>query len=310
MPEGDNAQGTVLASVAVDPRLVLALLLAALAVTLAFFAFLAWRRRTIGYPRAPGRTGNRPSAPQPTGPLGPRRQSPDDSAPKSLEEYYGVLGLVPGASPGEVSGAYRCSTREWDPHRFREGSERRREAEQRVRSIEVAFDTIRETWPESLGEVAQAFDQISSSGDAARRPRSALIDWWLALALPAQLGVIWIVLLPVLWIASGVFILGLYTCLIGYALSYALIGPDGHWVNLILLIPLFIAGEASDSQSWRAFALVALLVPVYGGIWIWRTARRSLPHGRQHLVLALLLVFLLGFWFDSCPVDIPCIGPC
>ena len=110
--------------------------------------------------------------------------------------------------------------------------------------------------------------------------------------------------------------------LLGYMCSYALVGPVGHWANLLLLAPLVIAlerkealgpfpvedqGAAFEAQNWRAFALVLLLIPAYVGIWIWRTARRRL-RGQQHLIAAILLLLVLFLWVESCPVEIRCSG--
>jgi len=307
VPEGD-----------IDPRLVLAVLLAALAVALAFFAFLSWRRRAAGRPRAASRTGSPPWAPQPTGSRGTQRETLDDPPPAGPEQHYGVLGLGPGASPGEASGAYRRLSREWNPDRFREGSRRREEAEQRSRSINVAFDTIRGTWSESEREVAEAFDQISSSTDASPGARPAPVQSWLALSVGAKLAVIWLAFFALHWSFFAETLLhALAVSLLGYMCSYALVGPVGHWANLLLLAPLVIAlerkealgpfpvedqGAAFEAQNWRAFALVLLLIPAYVGIWIWRTARRSLSW-RQHYVLVLFLLLLLVLWVGSCPVD-------
>ena len=310
MPEGD-----------IDPRLVLAVLFAALAVALAFFGFLHWRRRAAGRPRAASR--RQPWAPQPTGSRGTQRETLDDPPPAGPEQHYGVLGLGPGASPGEASGAYRRLSREWNPDRFREGSTRREEAEQRSRSISVAFDTIRGTWSESEREVAEAFDQISSSTDASPGARSALVQSWLALSVGAKLAVIWLAFFALHWFFFAETLLhALVVSLLGYMCSYALVGPVGHWANLLLLAPLVIAlqtkealgpfpvedqGAAFEAQNWRAFALVLLLIPAYVGIWIWRTARRSLSW-RQHYVLVLFLLLLLTLWVGSCPVDVGCSG--
>ena len=280
MPEGD-----------IDPRLVLAILLAALAIALAFFGLLAWRRRAA----AASRTGSHPWAPQATGSRGTQRQSLGDPLPEGLEQHYGVLGLGPGAPPGEASGAYRRLSREWDPARFREGSKRRKEAKRRSRSINVAFDTIRGTWSESEREVAEAFDQISSSTDASPRARLALIDWWLALGVGATLAPIWLVLFTLLWLVLGSLSVALLFSFIGFGLSHVLISPGRHWANLLLFVPLLVAGAATEvfeAQEWRALALVLLLIATHIVIWIWRTARGGLG-GRQHKVSLILLGLLL-----------------
>ncbi len=298
MPEGD-----------IDPRLILAVLFAALAVALAFFGFLHWRRRAAGRPRAASRS--QPWAPQPTGSRGTQRETLDDPPPAGPEQHYGVLGLGPGASPGEASGAYRRLSREWNPDRFREGSTRREEAEQRSRSINVAFDTIRRTWSESEREVAEAFDQISSSTDASPGARPALIESWLALGVGAKLAMIWLVLFTLLWLASGSFLAALLFSFIGSGLSLVLVGPGRHWANLVLFAPLLVAGAATEvfeQDDWRAFALLLLLIATHVGIWIWRTARGGV-RGQQHKVslifLGLLLMLAVMAFFEHLPDCLP-----
>ncbi len=282
MPEGD-----------IDPRLVLAVLLAALAVALAFFGFLHWRRRAAGRPRAASR--RQPWAPQPTGSRGTQRETLDDPPPAGPEQHYGVLGLGPGASPGEASGAYRRLSREWNPDRFREGSTRREEAEERSRSINVAFDTIRGTWSESEREVAEAFDQITSSTDAAPGARPALIESWLALGVGAKLAAIWLAFFVLLWLVLGILPVALLFSFIGFGLSHVLIGPGRRWANLLLFVPLLVAGAATqvfEAQDWRALALMLFLIPTHVGIWIWRSARGGV-RGQQHKVSLILLGLLL-----------------
>ncbi len=299
MPEGD-----------IDPRLVLAVLLAALAVALAFFGFLHWRRRAAGRPRAASRTRSQPWAPQPTGSSGTQRETLGDPPPAGPEQHYGVLGLGPGASPGEASGAYRRLSREWNPDRFREGSTRREEAEQRSRSINVAFDTIRGTWSESEREVAEAFDQISSSTDASPGARPALVESWLALSVGAKLAAIWLVLFVLLWLVLGILPVALLFSFFGVGLSQLLVGPGRHWANLLLFAPLLVAGAATqvfEPDDWRALALMLLLILTHIGIWIWRTALGGLQ-GRQHGV-ALIFLGLLLMLFLVVFMEHPCLIP-
>jgi len=296
----------------IDPRLVLAVLLAALAVALALFGFLAWRRRAAGRPRAASHTGSHPWAPVPTGSPVTQRQDLGDPPPAGPEQHYGVLGLGPGASPGEASGAYRRLSRDWDPDRFREGSKRRKEAERRSRSINVAFDAISGTWSEGEREVAEALDQISSSTDASPRAKPALIESWLALGVGAKLAPIWLVLFTLLWLVLGSLSVALVFSFIGFGLSHVLIGPGRHWANLLLFVPLLVAGAATEvfeAQEWRALALVLLLIATHIVIWIWRTARGGV-RGQQHkvslILLGLLLMLALVAFFEHLP---DCFGP-
>ncbi|MEE9577843.1 MAG: J domain-containing protein, partial [Gemmatimonadota bacterium] len=67
--------------------------------------------------------------------------------------YYQILGLEPGASPGEVSRAYGERLKQWNPEGLPESSELRQEAEKKLQSVQVAFRRIRATWPESVQQI-------------------------------------------------------------------------------------------------------------------------------------------------------------
>jgi hypothetical protein len=73
--------------------------------------------------------------------------------------YYQILGLEPGASPGEVSRAYGERLKQWNPEGLPESSELRQEAEKKLQSVQVAFRRIRATWPESVQQIVEAFEQ-------------------------------------------------------------------------------------------------------------------------------------------------------
>ena len=73
--------------------------------------------------------------------------------------YYRILGLEPGASPGDVSRAYGERLKHWNPQGLPEGSELRQEAEEKLQSVKVAFRRIRATWPESVQQIVEAFEQ-------------------------------------------------------------------------------------------------------------------------------------------------------
>ena len=77
--------------------------------------------------------------------------------------YYRILGLEPGASPGDVSRAYGERLKQWNPQGLPEGSELRQEAEEKLQSVKVAFRRIRATWPESVQQIVKAFEQDDES---------------------------------------------------------------------------------------------------------------------------------------------------
>ncbi len=77
--------------------------------------------------------------------------------------YYQILGLEPGASPGEVSRAYGERLKQWNPEGLPESSEPRQEAEEKLQSVQVAFRRIRATWPESVQQIVEAFEQDDES---------------------------------------------------------------------------------------------------------------------------------------------------
>lgn len=86
-------------------------------------------------------------------------EQPADPSLDRSALYYDILGLEPGASPGEVSRAYGERLKQWNPEGLPEGSELRQKAEEKLQSVQVAFRRIRATWPESVQQIVEAFEQ-------------------------------------------------------------------------------------------------------------------------------------------------------
>jgi hypothetical protein len=85
--------------------------------------------------------------------------------PEGLTAYYDLLGLEPGTPPGDVRRAYSRLAGERDSSRIPAGSELQREAADQLQSLDVAFDAIRATWPESVREFDRAFAQAVDTND-------------------------------------------------------------------------------------------------------------------------------------------------
>jgi curved DNA-binding protein CbpA len=65
-----------------------------------------------------------------------------------LDECYRVLELQPGASGEEVKRAYRDLTKVWHPDRFAHDAALRRKAEEKLKAINEAYETIRAARPD------------------------------------------------------------------------------------------------------------------------------------------------------------------
>lgn len=68
----------------------------------------------------------------------------------SLEDCYRLLELEPGASDAEVKHAHRDLTKVWHPDRFGSDASLRQKAEDKLKAINEAYETIRASreWPD------------------------------------------------------------------------------------------------------------------------------------------------------------------
>lgn len=80
----------------------------------------------------------------------------------SIEESYRVLELHPQASDEELRRAHRELTKVWHPDRFDHDPQLRRRAEEKLKAINGAFETIRKH------REAEGFHGTNATGDESR----------------------------------------------------------------------------------------------------------------------------------------------
>lgn len=83
-----------------------------------------------------------------------------------LDDGYRLLDLDPGASDEEVKRAFRDLTKVWHPDRFGNDPQLRRKAEEKLKAVLEAYETIRaaragETGPERPGQRASGREEAS-----------------------------------------------------------------------------------------------------------------------------------------------------
>ena len=61
---------------------------------------------------------------------------------REIDRCYIILGLEPGATLQEIKRAYRDQVREWHPDRMEEGSRAQRLAEERLKELNRAYETL------------------------------------------------------------------------------------------------------------------------------------------------------------------------
>lgn len=96
-----------------------------------------------------------------------------------MSECYRVLEVAPGASLEEIREAWRDLVQVWHPDRFRANSRLHKKAEERLKKINLAYETLKNGGsPDFLGEQAEAPVYESETHDhRGRHP-----DIWDALA--------------------------------------------------------------------------------------------------------------------------------
>lgn len=66
------------------------------------------------------------------------------SVMQSILDCYRVIGVQPGISPKALKKAYRDLVKRWHPDRFPNDSEKRKEAEEKIKAINLAFERIQD----------------------------------------------------------------------------------------------------------------------------------------------------------------------
>jgi len=69
------------------------------------------------------------------------------TAMHDLRRYYEALGLKPGASLVEIKAAYRELAKTWHPDRFMGDGQKKQQAEEKLKAINVAYDYLVEHYP-------------------------------------------------------------------------------------------------------------------------------------------------------------------
>lgn len=128
-----------------------------------------------------------------------------------LDESYRLLDLDPRATDEEVRRAYRDLTKVWHPDRFGHDAALRRKAEEKLKAINEAYETIRAAQPSHSSPPRSA--ATSAPEEAPRRPRRshnvtyaltcALFALFILLRRPTPAG---LVIAMVLFILAGVFV--------------------------------------------------------------------------------------------------------
>lgn len=89
-----------------------------------------------------------------------------------LRRYYETLGLQPGASLTEIKTAYRELAKTWHPDRFAGDAQRKQQAEEKIKAINVAYDYLREHHPGDA-ENGNGNGHVPSSTRSSSSPSSA-----------------------------------------------------------------------------------------------------------------------------------------
>lgn len=94
-----------------------------------------------------------------------------------LEDCYRLLDVEPGVSPDELERAHRDLTKVWHPDRFGHDPALRRKAEEKLKAINEAYQTIRAARPGAwTGRTKERDDRATAGASQPRhQPRVAAI---------------------------------------------------------------------------------------------------------------------------------------
>ena len=71
------------------------------------------------------------------------RRAKREKGPEKISRRIEILGLKPGASQEEVTQAYRDLANVWHPDRFVGNSRLQKKAEEKIKEINAAYETIK-----------------------------------------------------------------------------------------------------------------------------------------------------------------------
>jgi len=142
------------------------------------------------------------------------------------ERYFETLRLKPGASPEEIKRAYLAQVKRWHPDRFAHDPAQQKEAEERMKAINVAYEALAgEAKPEvpfQRGAPVPSYDSeaADASGRAAyaHQKRPTAFAFW-----RGQTGLLsWVGTIVLALISLGV-------CGLGFA--WALVDKDRQFLH-------------------------------------------------------------------------------
>ena len=86
------------------------------------------------------------------------------------KQHYEILGLKPGASPAELKQAYRRLAKIWHPDRFTHDSQLKQQAEEKIKTINEAYQQLKLYQSESEQPLTS---QPASRTEVATKPSNA-----------------------------------------------------------------------------------------------------------------------------------------
>ncbi|MEB3211329.1 MAG: DnaJ domain-containing protein [Leptolyngbyaceae bacterium] len=89
--------------------------------------------------------------------------------------YYKLLDLQPGASQDEVKQAYRKQAMRWHPDRFPDNPQKQKEAEERIKALNIAYAYLREQGESQVN--SSTVSSSSSSTNTSSQNRSSKIRY-------------------------------------------------------------------------------------------------------------------------------------
>ena len=124
-----------------------------------------------------------------------------------------------------------------------------------------------------------------------------MLEWW-------YLAQLWY-LIPAGLLLIGMGLIGKKPS--GFSISILAIGEFGLLMQLIASITLVILGARAVTDTWEFFGylIVALMVPVGGGLWalVERSKWSQVVMGATLLTVAVMLVRMVQIWTGVNPIQ-------